>query len=215
MLATSQYTEFKYLFPPRPETASTSKSIPMLERMGMVAEPKLNGSCALVFTDGAEVVVMNRHREQFSNLGIKKEDLLSLHRGNGWMVLVGEYMNKGQKDVSGKLFNQKFVVFDILVHNSEYLTSSYSEDRRALLNDLYKRNSFDQWIDSVDGSENCYIVKSFKEDLLGKWNEIIKTDMYEGFVFKRPSGRLETGYSLKNNTTWQSKVRKPTKNYSH
>jgi hypothetical protein len=39
--------------------------------------------------------------------------------------------------------------------------------------------------------------------------------MYEGLVMKRPTGTLETGMREANNTGWQVKVRKATKNYEY
>jgi len=39
--------------------------------------------------------------------------------------------------------------------------------------------------------------------------------MIEGFVLKKPSGKLESGLREKNNMGWQLKIRKPTKNYQY
>jgi ATP-dependent DNA ligase len=207
------YDIFRYLFPPRPEIKSPPSMINTYEKMGMWAQAKLNGSCALLFTNGTEVVFMNRHKEKFAREIISKEELKTLHRGNGWIVLVGEYMNKSQKQQTGRVFNAKFVVFDILVHNSEYLVNSTFKDRQDLLRELYPVTSFDNWIDQI--SETFYLVKNIKKDFQQKWKDIVSIEMYEGFVLKKPEAKLTTGFSAGNNKGWQLKIRKETKNYQY
>jgi hypothetical protein len=110
-----KYEKFRYLYPPRPTVKAPPNSIKTYEKMGLWAQPKLNGSCSLLFTNGTDVFFMNRHHEKFSNNHLDKEELKSLHRGTGWLVLVGEYMNKSQRGPDRKIFNLKFVIFDILV----------------------------------------------------------------------------------------------------
>ena len=206
------YTNYRYLYPPRPEIKSPQSGLKTYERMGFIAQPKLNGSCSLLFTDSLSHKLMNRHQESFARELIPKEDLMRLHRGSGYQVLVGEYMNKSKKDSKGKLFNGCIVLFDILVHNGQYLTGTTFEERQELLASLYPGNSYDDYLYSV--SDNVYRVKNFKADFESNYKAITKTDMYEGFVLKRPSGILEYGFRPANNTGWQLKIRKPTKNYS-
>ena len=109
------YTEYKYIFPPRPETKISSSGLGTFEKMNkFLGQPKLNGSSMQVYTDGKTVIVMNRHKEILSHK-MDIQELKNLHRGKGWMVLCGEYMNKNQKDEMGQYWNIKFVIFDILV----------------------------------------------------------------------------------------------------
>jgi hypothetical protein len=51
--------------------------------------------------------------------------------------------------------------------------------------------------------------------MLESWKKLVSVEMYEGLVFKKPSAKLDVGYKPANNTGWQVKVRKPTKNYSY
>jgi hypothetical protein len=46
------------------------------------------------------------------------------------------------------------------------------------------------------------------------YEEIAKTPLYEGFVLKKRLAQLEYGFTEINNSKWQLKCRKPTKNYS-
>jgi len=208
------YDIFKYIFPPRPATKSTPSSLKTYERMGFIAQPKLNGSCGVLFLKSTtEAKLMGRHKNTFARETLSKEDLGTLHRGAGYTVLVGEYMNKSQKDTNKKVFNG-YVVFDILVHNGKHLIGSTFQERQDLLDTLYPpQNNFDDFIYQV--GPNTYRVKNFVSDFTNKWDTITKTQMYEGWVLKRPDGKLDTGLREANNTGWQLKVRKPTRNYKY
>ena len=118
-----KYTTYSYFYPPRPKNTIPRESISDYESKMFIAQPKLNGSNCTIFTDGEQVIVMNRHGERMTRFELDKEEILALHRckvGN-WMVLNGEYMNKNQKDKNGKAFNHKLVLFDILVYDNEHL----------------------------------------------------------------------------------------------
>lgn len=207
------YSSFQYIYPPRPEVVAPPAHVEKIEGTHW-GQPKLDGSCSIFATDGKSLHFMNRHREEFSNkLLVKPEELKSLHRGNGWIYLVGEYLNKSKKGADGRTFNGKFVIFDILVHEGKWLIGSTFEERQILLDSLYRTTKFDGWIEKI--SENCFRAVNFKLKLKNRWNEIVKIDMYEGMVYKRPGGKLETSFKEKNNTGWQLKIRKPTKNYSY
>ena len=87
----------------------------------MIAQPKLNGSNAVIFMNGKDVYFFNRHNQRMTNVQLSKDELLRLYSGEGWMVINGEYLNKSKNDESGLPFNHTLVIFDILVHNGTYL----------------------------------------------------------------------------------------------
>lgn len=205
----------KYIYPPRPATKAPESSIETLSGLGFVAQPKLNGSCSELYTDGKLLDFTTRHKKPFSNkLLINDDEFLSLHRGNGWIVLAGEYMNKSQRGTDGKVFNGKFVIWDMLVYNGEHLLGSTVEERLDLLSDIYPVTSHDGWIGQI--SENTFRALTIQPDHFSSaWKELIGTQMYEGMVFKKKTGKLGLGFNANNNTGWQVKVRKPTKNYSY
>ena len=208
-----EYKRFRYLYPPRPEVKSPASSIPTFEKMGLWAQPKLNGSCALIFTDGSQSIIMNRHNELFKRELITREDIQSIHRGSGWMVLVGELMNKSQKDEHNQVFNDKFVIFDLLVFDSQYLLNTTFEERLNVLDSIYESSADRLGVRKI--SEKFYIAEVFKNNLLSQWHHLVNIHMHEGLVLKKPSAKLSTGYVEKNNTMWQVKIRKSTKNYSY
>ena len=88
-----------------------------------LAQPKLDGSCAVIFTNGTETVVKSRHRRCFTRFKMDMREIQNIHRGDPrtWMVVVGEYMNKSRRDERGCVWNQKLVIFDILVYESKLL----------------------------------------------------------------------------------------------
>jgi len=206
-----KYTEFIYLYPPRPETVLPESYISLFEKKEYIWQPKLNGSCGANFTDGKEVIFMNRHKKNFVYNHMNINELKSLSRG-GWTVLVGEYMNKGKCGADRKPFRNKFVIFDILVHENEYLLGTTFAKRQKLLDKLYPSTYYDGWITKI--SENIFRANNFTTNISQKFKEISKIDMYEGFVGKKPTGILEMGMHEGNNKGWHVKVRKPTKNYT-
>jgi len=166
----------------------------------------------VLFTDGKEVIVKNRHKQSFSNFKMDMDELRRLHRGTGWMVLVGEYMNKNQKDETGKHWNIKFVIFDIIVYEGVHKLNSSFQERQDLLNRLYKSNQSKLYLDHI--SDNVYRVQNLYSDFHTHYRNITKIDMFEGFVLKKISGKLEQGTRENNNTRTQLKCRKETKNYN-
>lgn len=206
-----KYSKYKYLFPPRPENKIPVPSLDKFDNGKYLAQPKLNGSSMLIFTNGEEVILMNRHKQKI-NHKMNVDELKSLHRGDGWMVLCGEYMNKNQKDENKKHWNLKYVIFDILVFNDDHMLRSTFEERYELLKSLYPDNPVKPLVHQI--TENCFRVESIYDDFSKVYKILTQFDMYEGFVLKLRGGRLENGVTQKNNIRTQLKCRKPTKNYA-
>ena len=206
------YSNFRYIFPPRPEYVISPDQLSKYEGTHL-AQPKLNGSCAIIFIKGDEFRYFGRHQnEHLTGFKLKINDLRVLNCQNDqWNVLVGEYMNKSQNGIDGKVWNHKFVIFDILVHNGEYLLGTTLQERITLLDNLFGTVSENEYLYKIN--ENVYRVKTFSDDYLNRWTKITQIGMLEGLVLKKPNAKLDRGLSEKNNTLWQSKCRKPTKNY--
>jgi len=205
---------FSYIYPPRPETKIAPTSLELFEKMGIYfAEPKLNGSSMeIYFSDGGkEIKLMNRHKEPIA-CNIDKEELKKLYRGTGEMILCGEYMNKNQKDETGKPWNHKYVIWDIIKYDGKHLLGTTFEERYYILIAIYGLNSCKKLLYQI--SENCFWVGSIKTRFKEAFKEIVQYDMYEGLVMKRIDGKLENGTTAGNNTRTQIKCRKPTKNYN-
>jgi hypothetical protein len=207
-----KYHRYKYIYPPRPERKIPSESLDKFEKEDkFLAQPKLNGSSMQIYTNGQVVIIMNRHKAALANK-MNINELRKLHRGEGWMVLCGELMNKNQKDEEGNSWNHKFVIFDILVYNGEHLLKSTFEERYELLRKLYPDNPVKKHLHEI--TANTFRVHSVKSGFKEIFDDITPHQMYEGLVLKRADGKLENGTTEKNNIRTQMKCRKPTKNYA-
>jgi len=208
-----KYPVYRYIYPPRPKNAIPSLDLNSYDNNTMFGQPKLDGSNCLIFTDGKNIKVMNRHSQPLTKFEIPSEEILKLYKGTGgWTVINGEYMNKSKRDGTGKTFNHKLVIFDILVNDGDYLITKTFEQRSNILDEMFGINSSEhEYLYSV--SENVYRVKSYLNKFKDKYDEITKIDMVEGLVLKRKNARLEIGNTELNNIKSQVKCRKPTKNY--
>jgi hypothetical protein len=210
----AKYLNYRYIFPPRPKNAIPDTELNFWDNGSLVAQPKLNGSNCVIFTNGVKTIVMNRHNQRLTNFNISENEIKDIYRGEGWMILNGEYMNKSKSDENSQVFNHKFVIFDILAFDGEYLVGKTFEERINLLDKLYGQvESEKEYLFKV--TENVYRVKSYLTNFKDIYDRLTPIDMIEGLVMKRKSARLELGTSENNNTKSQLKCRKATRNYKY
>jgi len=205
-----KYITYRYIYPPRPKNAISPDDLNFWDNRTLICQPKLNGSNCLIFTNGVKVIVMNRHNQRLTNFQLSDDEVKNLYRGDGgWLILNGEYLNKSKMDETGQPFNHKFVIFDILCFNGDYLVGKTFEERINLLDTLY---------DNVE-SEKDYLynisTKSYRNGFKDFFDKYTPIDMIEGVVLKRANARLEVGASEQNNVKSQLKSRKATKNYKY
>jgi hypothetical protein len=210
-----KYPKFSFIYPPRPKNSVSPTELQYFENQGLLVQPKINGSNTLLFLNKEQLIVMNRHGKRLTGFSINTDEILSLYKGTGgWMVLNAEYLNKSQTDETGRVFNHKLVIFDILVYDSNYLVGSTFETRVKLLDELYGNKQCDkEYLYNI--SENVYRVRTYTKNFKNLFNNLIKIGMYEGLVFKRMSGKLEMGLRELNTSSSQFKIRKPTRNYKY
>jgi len=207
------YDKYLYYYPPRPELKIPSESIETFDNGGFLAQPKLNGSCCELYVGPDSVTQKGRHNNTLSNYTLSNREINDIFNNGKWNLIVGEYMNKSKKDENNIVFNHKFVIFDQIVLNNEYLLDSTFEERIKIIESLYKPIDETEFLYKI--SDNIYMVKTFYKDFEKIYNKLIEIDMFEGLVMKRLNGKLEMGRREKNNVSTQLKVRKPTKNYSY
>lgn len=211
------YDKYSYIFPPRPEHPIHPKYIGKYDDGTFIAEPKLNGDCAMIFTNGKDIVIRDRNNAKFKK-PIPELDAVSqhVHRGEDgkWMVVVGEAMQKSKKDMQG-IPLKGYVLFDIIVYNGVHLSNYTFEERHAMLVELFKANvEYDPYILKTTIS-GLYVVKAFTDHFEKIFDEVKEIDMYEGLVIKKRNAKLELGITSKNNLRTQFKFRKPAKNYHY
>ncbi len=213
-----------YIYPPRPENAISHTELFKYDNTNFIAQPKYNGTCCIVFIPPAGTgipIVMNRHKRPIQNTF--NIEFASLNTTDEWMVLVGELMNKSKKDEKGNLFNGKFILFDILVYNGDYLLKTTLEERLLILEELFpsvrtavtKKGGVQNWQHICPTRvDNVYKAPSYTVRFEEVYHSIVETDMYEGLVLKKKNVPLGFGTQEVNNDKWQLKCRKPTKNYN-
>jgi ATP-dependent DNA ligase len=224
------YKKFSYFHPTRIETSAPAGNLYDMDNGQFFAQLKFNGNSCMVFTNGTELHVYDRHASKFTKQNVPQHEkdgsfsyLYSETVGEGlqpgkWMVLVGEYMLKSKVDETGENWNNNFVVFDILAYDGYLLYKSTFDERQLFLDALYGTN------DALGAKSEVlyrtpvarvYRAKRFYEDfaaIYAKWSEI---DMIEGLVLKQRDAGLQPLVGEKNNSLSQLKFRKPTKNYKY
>lgn len=206
---------YYFIYPPRPERAIHPKYIDTFDNGTFIGEPKLNGDCCTIFTNGHELHIMNRLGGPMKGFTIPRQEILHLHKNRkGWLILVGEFMNMSQRDEGGCLFNKKFVLFDMLGLDGQYLLGTTFMERYHLMNILYGKDREDKPL-LTQITDNIYKVVAIENGFKKAFNQIIKYEMYEGLVLKLKNGKLRRGDREKNNTDTQVKFRKPNKKYSY
>jgi len=214
-----KYNSLRYIYPCRPANAISPEELNFWDNQSMTAQLKINGSNTLIFTNGEIVRVMGRHNQLLSNFQVSREEIIdSLYRplnlNGNWLVLNGETLNKSKLDERGITFNQKLILFDILVFDSNYLVGETFQERIELLDSLYgQRNSIKEYFYGI--SENIFRVKSHDSGFKELFDTYTKIDLIEGLVLKRKNSKLEIATSEKNNWRSQIKCRKPEKNYKY
>lgn len=215
------YNEFKFIYPPRAEVKTTPKLVSHYDTTEYIAQPKYNGSCVSVFLNDNHRVV-NRHNEPKTRVD-KSIDFKSVNKWDKWMVLSGELMDKSKKGEDGNVING-FIMWDILVYKGEYLIGSTTTERLEIMEKewscqrmMITPKGFVEYKHlCYTGIEGIYKSPSYMGGLgyFSKlYDELIVTDAYEGLVIKKANAKLELGFGEKNNSGWQLKARKPTKNY--
>ena len=211
----SKFITYRYIYPPRPKNAIPDSELDFWDDDSLIAQPKLNGSNCLIFTNGVKSVVMNRHNQRLTNFRLSDEEVKDIYRGSGgWTVLNGEYMNKNKSDETRQPFKDKFVIFDILALDGEYLVGKTFQERVQILDNIYGQvDSEKEYLYNI--TTNVYRVKSYLNGFKDLFDKLTPIDMIEGLVMKRKSARLEMGTSELNNVKSQLKCRKATKNYRY
>jgi len=210
-----KYESYQYLYPPRPSNAIPPKYLGDWDNGTMVAQPKLNGSNCLLFTDGTRVVAMNRHAQRLTGFRIPDSEILTVldGRSRGWTVLNGEYLNKSKPDETGTVLAHKLVIFDILVRDSEYLVGTTFEERIAIMDSMFG-DDLSPWTYMTAVSPSILRVRSYRDGFSGLFDDLTRRgSLIEGVVLKRRTAKLEVGSTESNNVRSQVKCRVPTKNY--
>lgn len=203
----------KYIFPPRPDRCFPRSGMDTFDDGTCMAEPKFNGKCTEVY-NGDKWAVYNRHNA-LTEFKITRDEMQYVLPYPGQHLIVGEYMNTSKKDENNKVFNNKFMIFDIIVFDNDHLIGKTFQERMDLLIRLVASKVIASNDYSYQLSDNIFLTKVFYKDFGTLWDKFVQVDMLEGLVLKKINSPLEPGITEMNNHRSMLKCRKPTKNYKH
>lgn len=215
-----KYDSYRYLFPPRAHNKVRPSDIGKYDTGEFVAQVKYNGDCCVVAIHGSDLIIRNRHNEVKNHVH-DSIDLKALsHICEGWLVLTGEMLDKAKKDEHGQVI-KGFVIWDILVLNGCYLITSTLRQRIDVLDSIFKTSGMMVGAEGIKQYDHLlfteyngvYRTPTYSTDFVALYNDLVKTELYEGLVLKKRNAILEVGFNSKNNFSWQLKCRKPTKIY--
>jgi ATP-dependent DNA ligase len=205
------------MFPPRASVSIKPEHVGRHKKH--IAQYKYNGTRTLIFiSPDGNINMFNRHQELHKQYKLSRPMIKSIKAlglaANKWHVLDGELMHAKTKGIKDRV-----VLYDILVHASDYLIGSTYMFRYKLLTRLCgSPQELEQ--DTGNGialavKETLWLAPVFSDDLTDRYADHIDLDEIEGLVLKDPKGKLEFGVTEKNNTGWQIRCRKPHKNYAY
>ncbi len=199
------YTEYRYLFPPRPETKVTRELLGFWEQRGYVAQKKKNGTCTVVFACGDRVIFKTRHNDDHK-LWTPQPDHIKFFQGSaGWNVFVAELLHS--KVAGGP--RHELYLFDQLVANGRSLVGSTFGIRAAGMRTAFGGQEED---DQYRVADRITLAKCFVSGFARLFDGLKKED--EGLVLKDPRAPLKPCLKPDSNRGWSVKARIATANFS-
>jgi hypothetical protein len=201
------YTEYQYLWVPRPETKIPTSALGFYENRGYWAQTKKNGTCTLIFANGNEKPIFKTRHNEDHKLWEPQLDHLQFFRDCvGWNVYCAELLHS--KVTGGP--KHELYIFDILVDRSEYLTGTTFAERQERLHDRWSgKNEGDQ----VRVAPRITVATCDDSSFSERFKNLKRED--EGLVLKDPNAKLLPCFKPDSNAAWMVKCRIPNKNYSY
>jgi ATP-dependent DNA ligase len=212
------YTGY-YLYPPRPRQAITVNQLPGVERRGYWAQVKKHGTSNLIIVDpdngssrdrrlGASartVRCYNRHGGEHKAWQLTEASVRQFRRlaGAGYYVFTAELLHSKVHGIRDTNF-----VYDILVHNGDYLVGRTFAERQEILKSVFLRGrtptpTYSHY--TLD--DNTWLAVNHTKGLQTVFTSLTKNED-EGLVLKDPKARLRLCGRPNNNSEWQVKCRR-------
>jgi len=197
-----KYTDYTFLFPPRPENIIMPGMLVVFEKQKYVCQIKKNGTGSiLAVSPEKRFFFKTRHGEDHKQWIVPnevKEPFYSLP--DRWYYFCFELMHSKTKNVKNTMY-----IHDLLVANNNYLTGVKYIDRYNLLHSLFKvKNSLPQYDEITDkvtiaNNYNIGFEKIFRS---------LNTPEDEGLVLKDPQAELSLCIKESSNSSWMTKCRR-------
>jgi hypothetical protein len=201
-------TEWKFIFPARPEKKIPPALLSFYEQLGWWGQVKKEGTCATIGVDPkGGVHAFTRHRDKplhkawsFTDETRKIADFCP---SGEWSVFGVELLHS-----KGPFARDTFYIWDLFGAASAFLVGKTFADRQSRLTKM-----FPDPIGETDShyvmTDKIWLAKPIVRDLEGAWERLkaAKSPEDEGIVLKNPLGELEPLYREHNNSSWQVKCR--------
>ena len=205
------YTEFKYLRPPRCGTAfpPMRSEFSRLERLGYKAQIKWNGANSVIFVaPDRSIDAWTRHGERHKRFRFNDENSKMFRGipGDKWWVFNGEYLNDKGPSVKNVHF-----IHDVLVADGKILIGKSYEWRQSVLDNLFPVSiAGSHTSDHFVLDEHTWLARNIP-DIEFAYNTYKDHPLHEGVVVKNPKGILELKDLTMNgrNAPWMLKCRHP------
>lgn len=219
-----EYTDYSYLWPPRPDNAIPDNMLHFYEKRGWVGQMKKNGTNTVLFVSpDKEIITKTRHNgdhKAWKQNQSKALDVFTTLPGDGWYVINCELLHNKTSLVKDTLY-----IFDIMVADGELLVGKTFLERMEILRDLFGIVDDENVVSLSDTSH--YVINAhvwLAKTIEGGFKNIMRianqqkpesgAPVDEGIVLKNPKARLAMPGRAKSNSDWQVKCRIAHKNYN-
>jgi hypothetical protein len=215
-----RYDSYRYLWPPRPETAAAPNTLRHYEERRWWGSAKMNGTCTTIYVppDRKGAFAMGRHGPdnviKSWQPGERWNAFQATLPGDGWYVFVGELLHSKGVGVKDTMY-----LFDLLVDGGDYLLgTSYSQrwHRLAALCQVFAAEPFVEVTHTVI-APGVWLASNHARgftDWLASIQDMPGKPPIEGLVFKDPNARLLPCTKATANAKWQHKCRRATNHLS-
>lgn len=204
------FDEWKFLWPPRPETVINPVTVGFYEDKGWIAQHKLNGTCSLIgVSPDGELHNLTRHGEKHKRwVPVRSRVIVDFAPKGVWTVFLAELLHEKTTTVKDTLY-----IFDLLVQSSQQLVGTTQEYRQTLLSAMF--------LDPLNEVESHFVIHPniwLAKPVVSGFADVFasikarKDKLVEGLVLKNPQGVLEPMFKTGNNQSWQVKARIPVPN---
>jgi hypothetical protein len=201
-----QYTDFQYLWPPRPETKIAKPMLGFYQKRGYLAQKKKNGTCTLIFAKGNQVIFKTRHNDDHKLWTPQDEHMKFFSGGKDWNVFVAELLHS---KVTGGPKNELYIFDQIVRDGVQLVGETFLSRQMALLAKFAGGKPED---DCYRLTPKITLAKNFTGGFTTMFDTLKKED--EGLVLKDPKAVLRACLKPDSNKGWQVKCRIAHSNYS-
>lgn len=200
-MRSTKYTNFIFLFPPRPENKILPGMLNVFEKQRYVAQIKKNGTGSiLAISPEKEIFIKTRHGEGHKAWTAPDEILDPFYLlPKRWYYFCFELLHSKTKTIKNTMY-----LHDVLVANNNYLLGFKYIERYNLLHELFRTREATAQYDVV--TENVLIANNYNLGFEAVFNSLTKEED-EGLVLKDPQAELSLCTKEKSNSSWQVKCR--------